>query len=231
MTPENTTAPVAKSILHHVYSRYVYPLLTAEGFQPGARGDVFRKRRGDCLQRVGISLDIDYTEDFGCIILCAGVRFRSLARFTRTISRFDPLNSGYPAHFGGEVGTLYPPHVYSPWDVRPDTDPEALGRDVARALKDRALRFVEEYDTLESVMRAWEEGHFLTDELTWCLLVSAYWMRGDKDLALERISARLARLAEKARSDPRLSIAAEIERIEELRDALLKTEASDITPK
>ena len=54
---------------------------------------------------------------------------------------------------------------------------------------------------------------------------------GDPPAAMRYTEARLARLAEKARSDPRLSIAAEIERIEELRDALLKTEASDITPK
>jgi len=104
-----------------------------------------------------------------------------------------------------DLGHLMPIHNLYEWRILPDTDETATGHEIVEAIELYGLRYFKDYGTLDKALAAWENGiNYNLGSRSDYYIAAAYWLRGDRERAIEFIRLRIAHYNDLYESQRRL---------------------------
>jgi hypothetical protein len=185
---------VSSAIYIKVVSDYVAPMESAAGFRK-TRKDWFQRWEGDCLWRISCYLRQERGRDEGWFSITVCVGFRSLAEFLAPCPVCPVTDIKSPCAMGTDLGHLRPPYNLHEWRVLPSTDVTWLGGEAVRELRDYGLPFFEQYGSLDKALKAWEHGTvYNLGSRVHFYRAAAYWLRGERQRAVDLIEQRVQEL-------------------------------------
>ncbi len=186
---------ISKKIYNRVLEDFVRPFVLGAGFDATNEKDGFQHWQGDCLWHLYCDFRMEKDRDEGWIELTVSIGFRSLDRFLQKYPELGRINPKQPCAMAAGTGRLRggPPYQAVQWRILPDTDPDAIGPEVVEEIKNWALPYFERYGSLDKALTAWEAGIFFNTPFPAgdCYMAAAYWLKGDRDRALNHIRKRL----------------------------------------
>lgn len=183
-------------LFEQIVENYIAPSLKHAGFAAKPAG-LFVRWEEDCLWRVGCCFTKMRGQDAGSFTIALCVGFPDLAKFLKNFPHCNVREVKQPCTMATSLEHLRPPHNWPEWALISTSDVKAVGDEVASVLKEYGLRFFENYGSLDKCVAAWESGinHNLGPSADF-YLSSVYWLRGEKERAIEFVNAKITECIE-----------------------------------
>jgi hypothetical protein len=165
------------------------------GFDETNEKDGFQHWEGDCLWHLYCAFRMEKNRDEGWIDVTVSVGFRSLDEFLQKCPELGGIDPKQPCAMATDTGGLRggPPYQAVQWRILRDTNPDTIGPEVVEEIRNYALRYFQEFGSLEKCLDAWEHRIFYNTDAFHgdAYLAAAYWLKGEKDRALNHVRKRL----------------------------------------
>src|SRR6266852_5982755 len=186
---------VSKQIFNQILEDYVHPYALELGFTRGKKAGWYVRWEGDCLWDLTCAFRMEKNRDEGWVFVSMCVGFRSLDEFLQRYPELGGINPNEPCAMGTDTSHLRggPPYQSIQWRILPGSDADDIGPEVIHEIKNYALPYFDRFGSLDKCVAAWEAGIFYNAGVPHgdCHLAAAYWLRGDRERALNHIRKRL----------------------------------------